>query len=203
MLGIKTNLKIYMQNKKFAKLNPKCDLILTDVTKIEKIHVDEGSYGIIKVISYGEKDGELFIGKYCSIARETTFLLGGEHEYKNIFAYPFKKRFLNQDEAFSKGDIIVEDDVWIGYGTTVLSGVTIGKGAIVGANSIVTKDIPPYAIYVGNKVIKYRFEDEVIEKLKRTDLSKLTEEKIINNIDILYTEINKENVDEIIRKLDL
>lgn len=203
MLGIKTNLKIYMQNKKFLKMNPKSDIILTEITDINKIHVEEGSYGILKVISYGEKDGELYIGKYCSIARETTFLLGGEHEYKNIFSYPFKKRFLNEDEAFSKGDIIVEDDVWIGYGTTVLSGVTIGKGAIIGANSIVTKDIPPYAIYVGNKVIKYRFEPDVIEKLMKIDLSKLTKEKIIDNIDILYTQINKENVDKIIEKLDI
>ena len=109
MLGIKTNLKIYMQNKKFSKLYPKSDIILTEVTDINKIHVGEGSYGILKVISYGEKDGQLYIGKYCSIAKETTFLLGGEHGYKNIFSYPFKKRILNQDEAFSKGDIVIED----------------------------------------------------------------------------------------------
>lgn len=203
MLGIKTNLKIYMQNKKFTKLNPKCDVTLTEVTDIEKIHVDEGSYGIIKVISYGEKDGQLYIGKYCSIAKETTFLLGGEHEYKNIFSFPFKKIFLNQDEAFAKGDIHIEDDVWIGYGATILSGVTIGKGAIIGANSIVAKDVPPYAIYVGDKIIKYRFKEDIIEKLLKTDLSKLTKEKIINNIDVIYTQINQENVDEIIQKLEI
>lgn len=203
MLGIKTKLKIYIQNKKIAKLNPNSDITLTEVTDIKKIHIDEGSYGIIKVISYGEKDGQLYIGKYCSMAKETTFLLGGEHEYKNIFTYPFKKRFLNQDEAFSKGNIVVEDDVWIGYGATILSGVTIGKGAIIGANSIVTKDVPPYSIYVGNKVIKYRFEKDIIEKLMKIDLSKLTKEKIIDNIDILYTEINNKNVDDIIEKLDI
>ena len=203
MLGIKTKLKIYIQNKKIAKLNPNSDITLTEVTDIKKIHIDEGSYGIIKVISYGEKDGQLYIGKYCSMAKETTFLLGGEHEYKNIFTYPFKKRFLNQDEAFSKGNIVVEDDVWIGYGATILSGVTIGKGAIIGANSIVTKDVPPYSIYVGNKVIKYRFEKDIIEKIMKIDLSKLTKEKIIDNINILYTEINNKNVDDIIEKLDI
>lgn len=203
MLGIKTKLKIYMQNKQFSKLNPKCDIKLEDVTDIKKIHVGEDSYGIIKVISYGEKDGQLYIGRYCSIAKDVTFLLGGEHEYKNIFTYPFKKRFLDEDEAFAKGDINIEDDVWIGYGTTILSGVTIGKGAIIGAKSIVAKDVPPYAIYVGDKIIKYRFEKDIIEKLLKTDLSKLTKEKIINNIDVIYTQLNNDNVDTIIQKLDI
>ena len=98
---------------------------------------------------------------------------------------------------------VIEDDVWIGYGATILSGVTIGKGAIIGANSIVAKDVPPYAIYVGDKIIKYRFKEDIIEKLLKTDLSKLTKEKIINNIDVIYTQINQENVDEIIQKLEI
>ena len=70
-----------------------------------------------------------------------------------------------------KVDIVVEDDVWIGYGALVLSGVTIGQGSIIGARSIVTKNVPPYSIYVGNRVIGKRFPDEIIDKLISIDFS--------------------------------
>ncbi len=66
-----------------------------------------------------------------------------------------------------KGDIIIENDVWIGAKATVMSGVTIHNGAVVAAGSVVTKDVPPYAIVAGNpaKVVKYRFTEEQIKKL--------------------------------------
>ena len=56
-------------------------------------------------------------------------------------------------------DIVIEDDVWIGFGVLIMSGVKVGKGSVIGARSIVTKDVPPYSIFVGNKVIKKRFPD--------------------------------------------
>ena len=63
------------------------------------------------------------------------------------------------DEATSKGDIIVQDDVWIGYGATILSGLTIGQGAVIAAGSVVTKDVTPYSVVAGvpARVIKYHF----------------------------------------------
>jgi serine acetyltransferase len=66
-----------------------------------------------------------------------------------------------------KGDIIIENDVWIGATATIMSGVKISNGAVIGAGSVVTKDVPPYAIVAGNpaKVVKYRFTEEQIEKL--------------------------------------
>lgn len=63
--------------------------------------------------------------------------------------------------------------------------------------------MPPYAIYANGKIIKYRFEEDVINKLLKADLTKLTREKIINNTDILYSKINEQNVDEIIQKLGI
>ena len=130
-------------------------------------------------------------------------MLGAEHDYRRVSTYPFKARYLNKSENSSKGNIIVKDDVWIGFNCTILSGVTIGQGAVIGANSIVAKDVPPYAIYVGNQVIKYRFNKEIIEKLLKIDYSKLSKESIEQNVNELYTHIEKENVDEVIRSLGI
>jgi len=115
---------------------------------------------------------KLKIGKFCSLAEEVVFILGGEHRADWITTYPFNALF---DEGAhitghpsSKGDIVVGNDVWIGYQSCILSGVTIGNGAIIGAKSVVTKDVPPYAIVAGNpaKFIRYRFPQETIDKLE-------------------------------------
>ena len=106
-------------------------------------------------------------------------------------------------EAISKGDIIIYDDVSIGYGAIILSGVHIGQGAVVEAGSVVTKDIPPYAIVGGvpAKLIKYRYKPEMIEALLTIDYRKLNDEIIRNNIDKLYTELrNAEQLEWMPRK---
>ena len=124
------------------------------------------------------------------------FLLGGGHDYECLTTYPF-----NESAALSKGQIIVEDDVWIGDNVWVLSGVTINKGAVVGTGSIVTHDVPPYAIVAGNpaKIIKYRFSRDIIEKLLsfQLDIERLTEEQL----NALGEHITSENVDSILKKL--
>lgn len=95
-------------------------------------------------------------------------------------------------DAQSKGTTVVEDEVWIGLDALILSGVRIGKGAIVGARSVVTRDVPPYAIVGGNsaKVIKYRFPQEIIDVLLPFDLSEIPEETLKKNIEVLYQKIN-------------
>ena len=153
----------------------------------------------------GEKENEyLKIGDFVSVAPGVVFLLSVEHGYKGFSTFPFKVKVFGEDfEATSKGPIIVKDDVWIGLNSIILSGITIGQGAIVAAGSVVTKDVPPYAIVGGNpaRVIKYRFEPEVIEKLLKIDYSLLSEDALTKNRDILYEEITKENVDDIIDRL--
>ncbi|MGL4347435.1 MAG: hypothetical protein ACRCR9_05090 [Chitinophagaceae bacterium] len=113
----------------------------------------------------------------------------------------FVKR--SEIDAISKGNIIVEDHVWIGYGVKILSGVTIGKGSIVSTGSIVTKDIPPYTIVGGipARVIKKRFTDETISKLLTFDLSMLSTSDFLENINLFYSPIeeNKYPFDEIHR----
>ena len=159
---------------------------------IDRVSVGKGTYGPIKAISYECEDSRLIIGNYCSIGIDTLFLLGGEHNYKSISTYPFRELLMHKSvETISKGPIVVEDDVWICDKATILSDVHIGQGAVVAAGAVVTKDVPPYAIVGGvpAKVIKYRFEPEMIEELLKIDYSKLTKEDIEKHIDDLYTEL--------------
>jgi len=163
--------------------------------KKKGITVGKNTYGVINVnYTCGDKE-KLKIGNNCSLGR-CEFLLGGGHDYECLTTYPF-----NESAALSKGQIIVEDDVWIGDNVWVLSGVTINKGAVVGTGSIVTHDVPPYAIVAGNpaKIIKYRFSRDIIEKLLsfQLDIERLTEEQL----NALGEHITSENVDSILKKL--
>ena len=132
------------------------------------------SYGVPRILIW-DYDTRLYIGKFCSIAEEVTFILGGEHRSDWITTFPFGAfpEEWDSDELKgrpkSKGDIVVRDDVWIGYGATILSGVKIGHRAIVGAKSLVSKDVPHYAIVTGNpaRVIGFRFNDSQIDELLR------------------------------------
>lgn len=109
------------------------------------------------------------IGNYCSIATNFTMLVNVNHDYKSVTTSAAS--FIKTHESSKlerKGQIIIQNDVWIGNQVILMSGVTIGNGAVIGAGSVVTKDIPPYAIAAGNpcKIIKYRFTPEHICKLQ-------------------------------------
>ena len=95
-------------------------------------------------------------------------------------------------ETNTKGDIIVEDDVWIGIHAIILSGVHIGRGAIIAAGAVVTNDIPPYAIVGGvpAKLIKYRFDHDLINSLLKIDYSKLTNKIILEHMNDLYKKVH-------------
>ena len=87
---------------------------------------------------------------------------------------------MNMGHPSCKGDIIIENDVWIGAHATIMSGVKISNGAIVGATATVTKDVPPYSIVVGNpaKIVKYRFSKKQIESLLKISWWNWTEDRI-------------------------
>ena len=168
------------------------------------VKVGKETYGELFVLSFNSEN-KLTIGNYCSIASDVTFLLSADHHTGYISTYPFKVKIIGElTEGVSKGDIVVDDDVWIGYGATIMSGVHIGQGAIVAAGAVVTKDVPPYAIVGGvpAKVIRYRFEPEMIEELLKVDYSKLTKEMVEEHIDDLYTELkDKKQIDWMPRKI--
>lgn len=196
-------IKLLRFKDKWRKNNKKNYTIANNIFPIEKVKVGVYTYGELNIHCYGNSNEQLIIGNYCSIADNVNFLLGGNHFYKYLTTYPFKNKlsYNNECEAISKGPIIVEDDVWIGNGVIILSGVKIHKGAIIAAGSIVSKDVPPYAIYIGNKVKKYRFNEKIIKKLIKIDYSKFELEDFRNKINLLYTEINEENVDKIIERI--
>ena len=117
---------------------------------------------------------KLIIGKFCSIARGVEFVMNGaNHMLDCLTAYPFEiiDEFKGLSRPFgqrgNRGDTIIGNDVWIGQNAVIMPGVHIGDGAIIGANAVVAKDIPPYSIAVGNpaEVKKYRFDKETIDLL--------------------------------------
>jgi len=110
------------------------------------------------------------IASFSSIA-SNVIIQEDYHRMDKISTYFMNKNIFNKDikeDIYSKGKIIIEEDVWVGSNSVVLSGVTIGRGSIIGAGSVVTKNIPRYSIAAGNpaKVIKMRFPNEIIEKLE-------------------------------------
>ncbi|MCW8832385.1 MAG: CatB-related O-acetyltransferase, partial [Colwellia sp.] len=113
------------------------------------------------------KIDKLHIGDYVCIGAEVVILMGGNHTHRADWfcLYPFMDYI---DEAYiGKGDTFIHDGAWLGMGSMVMPGVTIGEGAIVAANSVVTKDVAPYSVVGGTpaKLVKYRFDESTIAEL--------------------------------------
>lgn len=141
---------------------------------------------------------KLQIGKFCSIACGAKFLFNSaNHTLSSLSTYPFPLFFeewgLEKKDVTNawdnKGDIVIGNDVWIGYEAVVLAGVTIGDGAIIGTRAVVTKDVPPYTIVGGvpAKPIKKRFPEDIISALLDIQWWNWSEEKIAANIDVIQS----------------
>ncbi|MBS1507358.1 MAG: CatB-related O-acetyltransferase [Bacteroidetes bacterium] len=161
---------------------------------MEIVSVGKGTYGSITVQSlYVTPDEKLTIGNYVSIAPEVTFMLGVNHQMNTVTTYPFYSKLILRSpiDAISKGPIVIDDEVWIGTGAMIFSGVTIGKGAVIAAGSVVTKNVAPYAIVGGNpaKLIRYRFDEEIIKILNPIRLADFSPEWIKSNIEMIYKKI--------------
>lgn len=190
--------KIYQ--KEFKKLNPDNEVTFFQRVPLHMVKVGIKSYGRLNVLYWGVKGERLEIGNFVSLANGTKFILSGEHNTHTFSTFPFKVKFFGEKkETFSKGKIKVCDDVWIGDSCIILSGITIGQGAVIAAGSVVTKDIPSYAIVGGNpaKIIKYRFSKEIIEGLLKIDFSKINYKKIKGLKDDLYDELTIEKLKKI------
>ena len=140
----------------------------------------------------------LSIGKFCSIACGARFLFNSaNHALSSLSTYPFPIFFeewgLSVDDVSrawdNKGDIVVGNDVWIGYEAVILAGVTIGDGAIIGARAVVAGDVPPYTIVGGvpARPIRKRFSDDVIEALLELRWWDWRPERIAANLDAIQS----------------
>lgn len=134
---------------------------------------------------------QLIIGKFCMIASGVTFIMNGaNHLSDSLSAYPFAIFGNGWEHAMEgksypiKGDVVIGNDVWIGYKATIMAGVSIGDGAIIAANATVVKDVEPYAVVGGNPAteIKKRFPEATIEKLLELKWWDWDIEKITKNI---------------------
>jgi virginiamycin A acetyltransferase len=141
---------------------------------------------------------KLIIGKFCAIARGVEFIMNGaNHRMDSVTTYPFnimgdgwEKAAPDLGDMPIKGDTVIGNDVWIGQNVTFMPGVKISDGAIIGANSVVAKDVPPYHIVAGNpaKIIRKRFDDELIEYLLELKWWDWPSDKIIDNLEILCSD---------------
>ena len=194
----------YNISEHWRSFNAHNDTHLARAFDFSRVTVGRRSYGGLAVWTWGQEGESLRIGNFVSIAEEVKFLLGGNHPHDGFSTFPFLvKNFGQREEAKTKGPIVVEDDVWIGYDSLILSGVTIGRGAVIAAGSVVTKDVPPYAIVGGNpaKLIKYRFSEAVIAEVSRLDFSMLDDAAILKSRDILYQPLTAENARAIVDQL--
>ena len=178
-----------MRSKNYPRPHDKQIVYLRDVITNPNIAV--GDYTIYNDFVHDPRDFErnnvlyhypvngdrLIIGKFCSIACGAKFLFtSGNHSMQSLATYTFPVFFdewgldaKSIRQAWdNKGDIVIGSDVWIGYEAVIMSGVTIGDGAIIGTRAVVTRDVPPYTIVGGvpARPIRRRFDDATVERLE-------------------------------------
>ena len=202
--------RFYRNRKRFwKKLHPDCSVMVENIVSLDEdflrsIAIGKHSYGNMIVRSFGSSGEKLSIGNCVSMAN-AEFMLGGNHAMDCLSTFPFMVKLLGDGpEALTKGAVVVEDDVWIGDRALVLSGVKIGKGAVVAARSVVTKDVPPYAIVGGSpaKFIKWRFSEKIRSRLMKFDFSRVTAEWAKENLKLIYMKLTDENVDDVLQQLE-
>jgi len=159
-----------------------------------KLKIGNHSYANGLIIYCWNEDFEINIGKYCSIADSVTIIGGGEHHINWVSSYPFADRWKlvaedEQPKALDKGTISIGNDVWIGHGATILSGVKVGDGAVIGAMAVVTKNVLAYSVVGGNpaQTIKHRFSESVAKKLLKIKWWDWPEQKIKDNQTLFET----------------
>ena len=166
---------------------------MDDCQKHTAMTFGPGSYMVNGFFDCGAWGGHVLVGRYSALGHRMTFELGLNHDYRQVTTYPFED-FADGDvpqtnhyNHVNRKQIIIGNDVWIGCGVTILGGVRIGNGAVIGARAVVAKDVPPYAVVVGNpaRVVKYRFDEETIRALQAIKWWNWPEEKIKANLPLL------------------
>lgn len=159
--------------------------------------VGHRTYGHTGIIRRGCSN-TITIGKYCSIAQGIVMDSGFNHNYKFVSTYPFKTNLGAGTDFHEKiEDISIGNDVWIGEGALIFSGVKISDGAVIGARAIITKDVRPYAVVVGNnRELKCRHDYFQISELLKIKWWDWSDEKVLENALLL----SNKNIDEFIKQ---
>jgi acetyltransferase-like isoleucine patch superfamily enzyme len=158
-----------------------------------KYTIGDWTYGAPIVKDLGQNTS-LTIGRYCSIAYDVTIMLGGEHRSDWVTTYPFAELMTAPEGApkigLSKGDVHIGSDVWIGLEAMILSGVTIGHGAIIGARAVVSKDVEPYSIVAGNPArhLRFRASAKTINQLLKIEWWNWNHEKVLLSSPLLLSD---------------
>lgn len=143
------------------------------------------------------------IGKFCSISWNVS-ITGNVHDYKLATPHPFTHlhtfKLVDENSPLESKSVCVYNDVWLGMNSCVLPGIKIDSGSIVGAGSVVTKDVPPYTIVAGNpaKIIKYRFSDEIIGDLLEVEWWNWPYEIIKKNMYLFQTNVDTDIINELL-----
>ena len=195
----------------------KAAVFIKNIVTSKKIIIGDYTIGFTNAKQFKQNvlfhllNDKLILGKFCCLAENVKFFMGAFHHNNTdcFTTYPFfhlsgkwAKEEWNGTDCKFRGDTVLGNDVWLGKDSVILPGVHIGDGAIIGAYSIVTKDIPPYTIVGGNpaKIIKKRFDDETIDILIKMkwwnwDITKITE-----NIHILKS-CNKQQLKQLAKDM--
>lgn len=197
--------KMLRMKREWRRANSHNDTLPVNQFNFNHVKVGANTYGLLNVIDLNEQGSVLSIGSYCSIAENVTFLLNAEHKLETFLTYPVSERILNTPgaAACSKGDIQIDDDVWIGYGAIINSGVHVGQGAVVAAGSVVTKDVAPYSIVGGNpaRFIRYRFDESSRSRAVELDIGNLYKSDLALLSNELDKPITPVVIEEIVRKM--
>jgi acetyltransferase-like isoleucine patch superfamily enzyme len=162
-----------------------------------RISIGDHTYGISnQTVFWVRESDRVKIGRYCSVAPGVRIAPSGEHNFRRVSTYPFYAYLMERGvdkDTFSDGEVSIGNDVWIGMNAIILSGVSIGDGAVVAAGAVVVKDVPPYAIVLGVPAIVkgYRFNTEVIQALLEIRWWNWDTKKIVENVDDFYIDIEE------------
>ncbi|MEQ8155344.1 MAG: CatB-related O-acetyltransferase [Clostridiaceae bacterium] len=195
--------KIYPRNNDFNTIYLKnvitdSSIIVDDFTMYNDFYNDPRDFEKNNVLyHYPVNKDRLIIGRFCSIACGAKFIFNSaNHAQKSLSTYPFPIFGEEWDSTMdvcdawdNKGDIVIGNDVWIGFEAVIMSGVHIGDGAIVGTRALVTKDVPPYAVVGGvpAKIIKKRFDDSIIEGLLKIKWWNWSTQKISEKLNAIIS----------------
>lgn len=188
------------------KLSPAVDRDVAIGSVIAEVGKYSYGYPDIKIHSWGE-DSRLKIGRFCSIAAGVEIFLGGNHRTDWLSTFPFGHIYSDLlsvapviGHPTSRGNVTIGNDVWIGYGAVIMSGVTIGNGAVIAAHSLVHNDVPDYAIVGGNpaSIIKHRFDPTTVSLLLRLKWWEFELDRIQEIVTILCSTPSNEKLNELI-----